>query len=305
MRNFDLLDTNSFRAFWAASEFLNFTLAAKKSGLTQSGVSQHIFKLEEQLGVPLFQRMNKKVFLTESGVLLRKYIDQHLDQLEAFKELVGSQYSAIEGSVAYAMPESCLKSPHLALLLAERSKNFPRLKLQLTLCPTEEAFEKLAKNEIDFCFATSKTNIGGIRLRPFCYETYVLVGSEKSLLKNLNVENLIDRPFVNYPGAHTLYQHLSQVYFTRRKPPAWESLSMAGHINSLSGGIAMAQNGVGLTVVPEHCVNQQLNSKSLFRLAAPGGIEAKNQIYIATRDSDHTPRRVEKVIESFMAMSKN
>ena len=49
-RDFTLLDTRLFKAFMAAAETRSFTHAATRAHMTQSGVSQHIAKLEEQIG---------------------------------------------------------------------------------------------------------------------------------------------------------------------------------------------------------------------------------------------------------------
>ncbi|OYZ11959.1 MAG: hypothetical protein B7Y39_19090 [Bdellovibrio sp. 28-41-41] len=53
---FDRIDTRLFKAFLAAAIAENFTQAAEKAGMTQSGISQHIAKLEEQVGVGPTQR---------------------------------------------------------------------------------------------------------------------------------------------------------------------------------------------------------------------------------------------------------
>src|SRR5215470_11995542 len=60
---------NALRAFEAAARHLSFTKAAAELHVTQAAVSHQIKTLEEHLGVPLFQRRNKAVLLTEAGQL--------------------------------------------------------------------------------------------------------------------------------------------------------------------------------------------------------------------------------------------
>ncbi|MEQ1877319.1 MAG: LysR family transcriptional regulator, partial [Bdellovibrionia bacterium] len=102
------LDSSLFKAFMAAARELNFTSAALKAAMTQSGVSQQIAKLEEQVGAPLFERVNKKVHLTNAGRLLSELVEQHFDQTEKFLEQVSLQTRELRGPVRYAMPHSCL-----------------------------------------------------------------------------------------------------------------------------------------------------------------------------------------------------
>lgn len=294
MRDFDSLDTSSFRAFWAASETLNFTLAAKNVGLTQSGISQHILRLEKQLGVPLFERVNKKVFLTDAGNMLRSYVDQYLDQVELLKEKISSQNVALSGLVSYAMPASCLMTPHLPLLLKKRKAEFENVKLNVSLCSNDEVVEKLLNNEIQFGFITKKINIAGVKLIPFCFEHYVLISSDKSLFKDINAQTIKELPFIEHTGVSVLFDHWRQVHLPKAKNLSWESLNIMGRVNSITGAIRMVENGVGMTIMPEHCVSA-VKESPLYHY---GNVEdVNNQIYFITLENEHTPRRVKRVSE--------
>ncbi|PSJ45255.1 LysR family transcriptional regulator [Zobellella endophytica] len=65
-----VVSPNSLRVFETAARHLSFTLAARELRSTQSAVSQHIRTLEEQLGLPLFERIYRGVRLTEAGQAL-------------------------------------------------------------------------------------------------------------------------------------------------------------------------------------------------------------------------------------------
>ena len=82
MKNLALLDSNSFPAFLEALELLNFTKAAKNLGMTQSGISQHIAKLENDLEVKLFDRVNRKVYGTEAAFKLKNYLEKIFRRFE-------------------------------------------------------------------------------------------------------------------------------------------------------------------------------------------------------------------------------
>ena len=76
------------RAFAAAAESLNFTHAAQNLGIDQSTLSFRINRLEHELGVQLFIREKKSVFLSEAGKLLRLRLIPILKQLDAMTEEV-------------------------------------------------------------------------------------------------------------------------------------------------------------------------------------------------------------------------
>ena len=72
--------------FLTVCRTMNFTTAAKQLNITQPAVSQHIHFLEEQYGIPLFIYQNKRLFLTESGDLLRKRLLTMKNDEKAIKE---------------------------------------------------------------------------------------------------------------------------------------------------------------------------------------------------------------------------
>lgn len=300
MRDFDTLDTNSFKAFWTASETLNFTLAAKNAGLTQSGISQHISRLEKQLGVPLFERVNKKVFLTEAGKMLRSYVDEYLDQMEQLKEKIKTQSVSLSGTVAYAMPASCLMTAHLSQLLKKRAEDFPNVKFNVSICSNNEVTEKILNQEIQFGFITKKINHPGLKLTPYCSETYVLIGSSKASVDEINAKTLKTRSFVHHPGVDVHFEHWRQFHFPKANNLTWDALDIAGTVNSLSGAISMVEGGVGLTIVPKHCAESQLAAGTVIQHETKENMT--NTIYLVTLEGAQQPRRIVKVMEVFMEM---
>src|SRR5512145_2427624 len=69
-------------AFEAAARHLSFTRAADALSLTQSAVAKQIAALEDYLGVPLFNRVKKRISLTEAGAVYAKRVSEDLDRLE-------------------------------------------------------------------------------------------------------------------------------------------------------------------------------------------------------------------------------
>src|SRR5258706_13953647 len=88
-RKHRILPTLDFlKGFEAAARHLSFTKAASELFVTQSAVSRQIQSLEEQLGVPLFQRRRKDLVLTEAGDTLYRTASEVLRQLrEAIERL--------------------------------------------------------------------------------------------------------------------------------------------------------------------------------------------------------------------------
>ena len=96
------MDTNPrislhlIRGFWVAARHLSFTRAAAELCLTQSAVSREIKKLEEQIGQPLFHRVNRTLQLTQAGAELYRTVDEALALIDAATE----RLSGVERTLA-------------------------------------------------------------------------------------------------------------------------------------------------------------------------------------------------------------
>ncbi|HSW19846.1 MAG TPA: LysR substrate-binding domain-containing protein [Ramlibacter sp.] len=76
------MELRHVRYFEAVAETLNFTRAAERLHVTQSTVSHQIKQMEDELGVALFDRVGKKVRITEAGETLRSYMGPALAQID-------------------------------------------------------------------------------------------------------------------------------------------------------------------------------------------------------------------------------
>ena len=298
MRDFQKLDPQSLKAFYYACEYLNFTRAAERAALTQSGVSQHIAKLEENLGSPLFSRVGKRVFLTEAGKQLRIFTEEYLDRVDGLIESFRSEQQTLSGRVRYAMPATCLYTPHFSNLLEAR-KDFPQIDLRVDICHSEEVLRRLLENEIDFGFVTRNLPHANLIFQKFAQEEYVLASSHAADLKIDRVSDLLSRDCVAFPGMDVFLSHWQSQIFPKQKPIGIEQLRVRGEVNSLSAAITMISHGVGMTVLPRHCIVEQLQEKTLY---AKRQKNCQNTIYIVSLRTSPKPKRVQRVLETFWKM---
>lgn len=298
-RDFMLLDQRLFKAFMAAAQTQSFTHAATRAHMTQSGVSQHIAKLEEQIGVTLFKRIGKKVVLTDAGNALMHYVRQQMHSTQQFMDRVHAMETRVAGLVSYAMPPSCLMSPHFPMLL-ERRRAHPDIELNITLTSTQEVVRMLLENQADFGFVTENNNHPLLRYRLFCQEEYVLVSSNPASLQDLTDSSILEQRFIWYPGSSYYYDRWLKHVFPERCNLNTYSLTFAGEINSINGAIDMVAGGLGMAVIPCHCVASLLEQGRLYRHQASQPL--LNDIHIITIKDHEYPRRVEQVIDWFFDM---
>lgn len=298
------IDSSLFKAFLFAAKELNFTKAAQKAAMTQSGVSQKIAKLEEQIGQPLFLRVNKSVSLTEAGQILLDYIERQQDELEKLFEEMGSGTQSVSGLVRYGMPHSCLFTPHFPLLLSARSKH-PNIHLKVDLCPNEEVVEKLICRQLDFGFITRKTKNPAIEHSLFAEEEYALVGRKGERGLKASADFIRDLPFVNYPGMRNLFETWKSGHFAASRSLNFESLTIAGEINSLHGAVTMVAHGVGWSILPLHVVGPELEKGVIQVFPGTEKRKIKSEIHVVSLKGSRCPARVRFVLDAFEKMKNH
>ncbi|WP_413290921.1 LysR family transcriptional regulator [Bdellovibrio sp. HCB337] len=288
------LDTACFKAFQCAAEVLNFTEAARLAGMTQSGVSQHISKLEAELGDELFYRVGKKVILTDSGKKLLEFIEKYNDAIQGLSESIQGGKEALTGKVRYAMPESCLLSPHFSILLKEKHSKFSSIQLEVDLCASDAVIENVLSNTVDFGFVTKKTPNENLIYTEFCDEEYVLTSSKN---ENVSQRDLHDHQWVHYPGHEVLLEKWSSHHKIKNE----DAFSFHGKTNSMHAALTMVAHGLGIAIFPSHCVETS-DLKAKLRTHSIDSKKCKNTIYIVTLNSKSHPKRVQKVVETFLRM---
>jgi DNA-binding transcriptional LysR family regulator len=293
------LDPKLFTAFAAAAEVQNFTNAAKVAHMTQSGISQHIARLEEQIERPLFKRIGKQVVLTETGRALLNYIREHVAELDTFFERLNEASESLSGLVSYAMPPSCLLSGHFSELLQKRLTH-PNLRVKVTLASSPEVLELVVQDRVDFGFVTVRPHHAALAFEGFCDEEYILVSADAELMKSMKPAELFDEAIVTYPGADVYYNMWLRHHMTDSRD--YLSLLRTGEINSIEGAIKMVVGGLGVAVLPRHCIRPQLERGEVFEYSAGNGSPLTNTIYIASLADATQSRRVRQVLDWFFEM---
>jgi len=298
--NFSRLDYNSLNAFAAAARTLNFTSAARQAAMTQSGVSQHIARLERQLCAKLFTRASKKTRLTRAGEILLEFCEAQKESLDELFENIFSENNLLCGSVRYGMPYSCLLSPHFPKLL-DGNKGLEAINLKVNLCPNDIVLAKLISRQIDFGFVTKKENNPAVHFDLFCKEEYLLVGGDRARINPMNQSALLERKFVDYPGMSILFDIWAGHHFGR-KALSFRSFQIGSFINSLHGAITMLKHNMGITIIPRHCVMEFLKDGSLIEFNGPNKRPLLNDVHIVTLAGITPPARVRAVIDVFNGM---
>jgi LysR family nitrogen assimilation transcriptional regulator len=125
------MDIRHLKYFIAISEEPSLSAAAQRLRVAQPSLSQHVIKLEEELGVPLVNRSPRGIIITEEGHLLARLARDIVRNLEDCVEEMKAAGGVMRGAVAFGMPPSV--SMVMSVPLAETIRvEYPQIRLQAT-----------------------------------------------------------------------------------------------------------------------------------------------------------------------------
>ena len=136
-----------FQIFEAVAQHLSYTRASEVLYLSQPAVSMQMKQLEAEVEMPLFERMGKRLFLTEAGEELLIYTRNISQQLVELNDMMGEIRGSERGSVTIAVATT---ANYFALkLLGEFYKRFSGTNISLDVTNRESLLKHLTDNTVD------------------------------------------------------------------------------------------------------------------------------------------------------------
>ena len=210
------MELRQLRYFIKAKELLNFTEAARILNISQSTLSQQIKQLEDELGVLLFNRIGKRIILTEAAEMFSEYALQSIEKakqgLLLLKDLNNLNTGKITVGVIYSMRIPFAKA------LIQFAKQYPNIKIQVVFGTTKDLLEKLNLNHFDFVLTFyEKFKHPHLKYQTLLSSNMVLVTAKKSSLANKSSISLkevaelpLALPFSGYSTIQFFVESFSQ-----------------------------------------------------------------------------------------------
>ena len=202
------------RLFIAAYEERSFTAAAVRENATQSGVSQHIRKLEETFGVKLFSRDKARVVPTPAGDSYYRRCLEVLRAHEAADRAVRSHARGLDGEIVVGLMPTMTRCV-LAPVLAKFMEAHPNLVVRVIEGYSAVLTQRVQANELDFAIVPAFSGGTGLKSHLFLRTPELLVSSPHSSLKQLAPLRLAELGPLKLvvPGQANTRRRLLETYF--------------------------------------------------------------------------------------------
>lgn len=272
------MDTDLLRAFLAVAGNESFSLAAERLHLTQPAVSKRVAALEARLGVRLFDRIGRRISLTEGGRRLLPRAQRIVRELEDTERAIRDLSGAVSGPLVIAT------SHHIGLhrlppVLRAFSQRYPSVRLAIEFMDSEKAHDAVAQGDYELAVITLAPDGSTPRLesQPVWPDPLsVMVAREHPLAarRRTRVAELGGYPAV-LPGTGTYTGQILRQLFDA----AGVALETGMSTNYLETLRMLATIGLGWTVLPDSMLTEEL-----VALELPGVQLARQLGYVFHRE---------------------
>ncbi|MDD1781360.1 LysR family transcriptional regulator [Enterovibrio sp. ZSDZ35] len=269
----------------------SFTKTASQLFMTQPGVSQHVKKLEAELGENLIYREGKQFELTHAGSMLADFIANQKLQHHAFLAQLKAD-DAHRGAIKVAC--SGTMAMKLYPLLLDLQCEHPALSVSLEAAPVERIRHMLMSNDIDIGISTQRIDHPAIEEKEIGQEHLAVVVPSSHEIKEDIYASLAELGMVIHPDG----KHYADLVLGRNFPERYQgvdSIKQAGYINQLAQILLPVAQGLGFTVLPASVIEQFEHVDKLKQL--PLEIAISQPLFLSQKKHRKLPHRYTRVLE--------
>jgi len=265
------VEIRQLRTFQTVAKFLSFNRAAQELHYAQSSISAQIQGLEEELGVQLFDRLGRRVLLTEAGMRLLQYAEKILDLAEETPTGVAGA-GELRGSLTVKVPET-LSVHRLPPVITRFRSMYPKVRLRFVSCTHDGLQKDLRKGITDLAFLLAESirasdlEVEALGIEPLvlvAHPGHPLAGHREIRARDLNGETIpLSTVDCSYRRGLELILGEEKVRY-----------EAALEYNSVEAVKRCVMSGVGITVLPEISAAEEI-SRGLLKVLpwADGGLE--------------------------------
>jgi len=293
------IDLRALRFFLSVFDAQNFSVVARREGVSASVVSRTILQLEDALGQQLFYRNTRAVIPTEAGRLFVDYARAIDNQFSEARQVMQERSLQPSGLVRLNAPVF-FGQRHIAPWLAGLSARYPQLEMELTL--TDDYVDP-HRTATDLIFRIGTLTDSSFHARVLGTQRYYLAAAPAYVARHGAItqpEELSDHHCLVYRGSaganRWLFRHGANPWVHYPVMPLLSS-------NNAETLLTAALGGMGIVLFPDWLVGDHLQTGNLVRLLEEyeAGINpAPQQIAAIYPNTRHPPLNVRAVIDYFV-----
>ena len=237
---------NQLKYLVTINECGNITLASKKLNLSQPSLTMQIKKLEDELGVKIFNRKNKPFVITELGQKIISQAKKVLLEEKKINDIINLDKEIFTGKLRIGITPSLVLSIS-DIIISSFEKKFKNVELVISEIKSEDITNAIEESDIDVGITPYFLKTNNIIEQPLFYEPFVVYLPENHRLKNIKKLNIDDFEFENllFTSESSISKQVSQLFkgLNLNYTKIIESQNLQTYIN-------LSDKGHGIVIVP-------------------------------------------------------
>jgi LysR family transcriptional regulator, hydrogen peroxide-inducible genes activator len=278
----------------AVARFQHFGKAAAFCNVSQPALSAQIKKIEDFLGVLVFERSNRRVSITEVGEAVVTQAAAVLEEAEKIIQIVRDQRQPLTG--AFRLGAIATLGPYyFPHILSPLKQTFSKLDLKLREGLTNGLLEELRNGALDAILAARTFPEGGLTVIPLFKEPFVLLFPKKHPLlakSAIEAKDLKAEEMVLLEDGHCLRDQIVDICPANRRGNIQQF-----HATSLETIRYLVGNDVGYTLLPLFAARDNEMLKDLTRFRVLEGKTISREIVLVCRERFARKKDVERLAE--------
>ncbi|QGT78237.1 LysR family transcriptional regulator [Guyparkeria halophila] len=251
----------------AVARLGSFTRAAEELFLTQPTVSAQVKSLSETVGMPLFEQIGRKIYLTDAGNRVARGCRDVIDTLSNLEMSLNDLKGLKKGRLRLSVITTAKYFAPLAM--GDFAKQFPDIEMELKVSNRDTLLKRIEDNLSDLYIIGHVPDSGlDLELIPFAPNPLVVIAHRNHPLareRNIPIERIAEEPFImREPGSgirNKIEEHFAQHGLKLRQRLVLEGPESIKHA---------VVGQLGISVVSEHALNLESEAGPLVKLDVQG-----------------------------------
>ncbi len=248
---------HQLKVFETAARHQSFTRAAEELFLTQPTVSIQMKQLAQTVGLPLFEKLGKQLFLTEAGQELLATCHDIFERLEQYEMLVADLQGMAKGKLKLAAVTTT--KYFVPRLLGPFFHQYPGIDVSLKVTNHQQIEDRMANNLDDLYILSQPPEQINLHVQPFLDNPLVVFAPADHELvgkKGLSIQCLNDQPFVSRELGSGTRKAVHEL-FSKHKISVKTRLELSSN-EAIKQAVA---GGLGLSVLSQHTLQNREDSE--------------------------------------------
>lgn len=280
------MELRLLRTFKAVADSGSFTQAASRIHLTQAAVSVHVRQLEEEVGAPLFLRVNKKLYLTEAGRALLGHAETIIRAHDDAKADLAAIGGPSRGRLRLGVASTAITAHPLPEILSEIKRKYALLDLSVVAGTSEMIIEQILAGSIDVGLVSLPVEASDVLTETLRSDRLVAAMSPQHKLARARVitgeELASEQLILGEKGGNT--RRLIDLFFEKNKLEP----KIVMELQRTEAIIKMVELGFGVTILPRGSVYTHVARGTLHSVPVRD-LDVKWEFGVAYLKSEYIP----------------